>query len=468
MKFSRKQFVFKTVYANDNDAYIPEMWANEALLTLEDNLMAASLCKRDFSPTLQSFGDTVNTRRVGTFVAKRKGATDDVTEQDASAVNVPVKLNQLVHVTFLLRDAEMSYSFKDLVAEYLRPALIAEAKFVDQIVLGQYAQFLGNSVGGLGAMTKSNVNEYVVDAMTKMNINKVPEAGRNLIWTPNANGLALKNDLFVGADTSGDMGAAMRTANLGRKFGFSNFTSTLASEVTSANVTTVAGAINNAGGYAIGSTALTVDGFSAAITAGSWFTVGGHAYRVASTTGGSTPTVITSATALRAAVADNDVVTVYTPGAVNLSGGYAVGYDGEIAIDGLTSGKAPAVGQMIGFGTATDLYSIVQVTSPTATTATIVLDRPLDAAIADNAIAALGPIGTYSFGFHRDAVALVVRPLQAPPSMTGVRSSVVTYNGLSVRVTIGYDTVKTGLRVTCDFLCGVKTLDTNLGALMLG
>jgi hypothetical protein len=445
------------------------MWANEALLILEDNLMAANLCRRDFEPTVARMGDTVNTRRISTFTAKRKTNADNVTDQDAVATNVPVTLNQHVHVSFVLKDGEMSLAFKDLVTEFLKPALIAEAKLVDQVVLGQYGNFLANSVGGLAGMTKTNVSDYIVDAMTKMNVNKVPETQRNMIWSPSAHGLALKNSLFVGADTSGDMGLAMREANLGRKFGFGNYYSTLTGEVTASNVTTVSGAINNAGGYAVGVTSLTVDGFSAAISNGSWFTVGGHAYRVVSTTGGSTPTVITLASpGLRAAVANDDVVVVYTPGAVNLAAGYAAGWTKEIALDGLTSGKAPAVGQLIAFGTATDVYTVVQVTSPTATTATVLLDRPLDAAIADDDKAELGPIGTYSFGFHRDAIALVVRPLAEVPAGAGAVSKVINYKGLSVRVNITYDGLAQGLRVTVDFLCGVKTLDTNLGVVMLG
>ena len=34
-------------YANDNDAYIPERWAQEGLLLLEENSVAATLVHRD-------------------------------------------------------------------------------------------------------------------------------------------------------------------------------------------------------------------------------------------------------------------------------------------------------------------------------------------------------------------------------------------------------------------------------------
>lgn len=463
------QLQFPTVFANTIDPYIPEVWANESLMILQDNLIAANLVKRDFQPMVARMGDTVNTRAISTFVANRKVNSDNVTDQDAVATNVPVVLNQHIHVSFVLKDGEMSMSFKDLVSEFLRPALIAEGKLLDQVVIGQSANFLGKAVGGLGTMTKTNVSDYIVDAFTKANTQKIPEDGRSMIWTPSAYGLGLKNSLFVQANTSGDGGNALANADLGRKFGFSNYLSTLAAEVGTGTNTQVTGAINNAAGYAAATTALTVDGFSAAITSGSFISINGIPYRVASTTGGATPTVITiQSPGLQYAVADNDVVTVITPGAVNLSGGYAAGYTKTIALDGFGSNKLPVVGQPIAFGTATDTYTIVRVTALSATACTILLDRALDAAIADNDIAAVGPVGTYSFGFHRDAIALVCRPLAPVPTGAGAQCAVVNWNGLSVRVTMTYDGLAQGLRITVDFLCGVKTLNTDLGVVMLG
>lgn len=59
--------------------------------------------------------------------------------------------------------------------------------------------------------------------------------------------------------------------------------------------------------------------------------------------------------------------------------------------------------------------------------------------------------------FHRTAFAFVTRPLAAP--MGGVRSEVVSYNGLSIRVTYDYDQTYKKNLISLDLLCGVKTLD---------
>ena len=86
--------LFPLCYANDNDALIPELWANESLAILEENMVMANLVHRDFSPLVASYGDVVNTRRPSEFGTRRKAQSDSVQNQDASSTNVQVPLNQ--------------------------------------------------------------------------------------------------------------------------------------------------------------------------------------------------------------------------------------------------------------------------------------------------------------------------------------------------------------------------------------
>ncbi|MFA6364727.1 hypothetical protein, partial [Methanoregula sp.] len=85
-----------TGYAADagNDAFIPEMWANEGLAILESNMVMANLVYRDFEPQVQNYGDVVNTRRPGTFAISRKRDGDTLVAQEANATNVRVPLDQ--------------------------------------------------------------------------------------------------------------------------------------------------------------------------------------------------------------------------------------------------------------------------------------------------------------------------------------------------------------------------------------
>jgi hypothetical protein len=457
-------FKFYTVHANSLDALIPELWAQESLVILEENMVAGNLVHRDFENHIAAFGDIVNTRRPSEYEGKRKTPTDDITIQDSTATNVAVPLNQHVHVSFIINDEEQSKAFKDLVGMYLAPAMLAQARFIDKIVLGQVHQFLANGYGGLGSLSSSNSRARILGVRNVMNKNKAHAENRNLIWTPDGETEVLNTDLFISAEQVGDNGTALREASIGRKLGFNHFMCQNMSSVDSTIADVVTGAVNQAAGEGKGQTAITVDGFSAAIAANTWVQIGGYPYRVVSTTGGATPTVITiGSPGLLAGVADDAVVTVYDPGAVNLAAGYAAGYAKTIAFDGMTN--IPQVGQAVSFGTdpTSPVYTVIA-----ATSTTITLDRPLEAAVADDAALNVGPAGNYNFAFHRNALALVVRPLAAPLAGAGALSSVVSHNGLSMRATIAYNHMKQGHVVTLDMLCGVKVLDTDLGAVLLG
>lgn len=467
---------FVTHYANTLDAFVPEWWANESVAILVENQVAANLVHRDFEFLFANAGDIVNTRKPGEFTAKRKSVADDVTIQDASATNIAVPLDQHVHTSFLIRDGEETKSFKSLVDEYLRPATISLARFVDKMVLGQAYQFLDSSAGSLGGLTSSNAVTLISNARNVMNKNNAHMEGRHIIWTPDAETKIIQNAVFHEADKLGDDGTALREASIGRKLGFQHWMAQNMSEIAASGETLGSGKINNVGGYPAGTTALTVDAFGAdEMNAGNWVSINGIPYLVV-TINNDTPTVITlEGTGLREAVADDDDVVGYIDGnKIDLAAGYAVGFDKEIKVDN-GSGDNPLnplqVGQMVSFGDGTAgtraRYTVMEITVG-ATEDDILLDRPLEKALVDNDEVNYGPeAGGFNFAFHRNAMTLVIRPLQLPQAGTGARAANASFNGGTMRVVITYDGTKQGHLVTLDFLAGVKVLDTDLGAVVL-
>lgn len=450
-----------TFYDNDLEALIPELWANESLAILEENMVASMLVHRDFEDEVAQFGDTVNTRRPGEFKAKRKGVNDDVTIQDANSTNVAVKLDQHIHTSFLIRDGEESKAFKDLVIEYLDPAVLSIAQAVDKVVLGQFPHFLGNATGTLGDLSGANAKGRILDTRNVMNINKAHVQGRNMLWSPNGETAALNTEIFLTADKVGDEGTALREASLGRKLGFDHYMAQNMSDTSDPDVAAT-GAIDSVTGYLAGASVLAVDGFSAAIPNNSWISVGGSPLRVVSTVGGATPTSITVASpGLTVAVADDAVVTSY--GGTLANGTFPSGYSKGIAVDGFT--VPPAVGQFLTIGDSplSAKYTIIEVDG-----SEITLDRPLEVAIADDEAINIGPGGSYNLAIHKNALSLVTRPLAPPAAGAGALSAVVNFNGLAMRAVITYNGTKQGHLVTLDMLCGVKVLDENLGAVLLG
>lgn len=465
MKFFQTRIY--TSYANDLDAFIPEFWANESLVVLEENLVASNLVYRDFENTLAQFGDTVNCRRPNRFEPVRKDLTDNVTIQDATAVNVPVVLNQHVHTSFLIRDGEESKSITDLVEEYITPAVKGMARWTDRMVLGQYGQFIGNSVGLAGNLSSTTAKGYLIDARKKAQHLLWPlDEMRPMIMNEDAESQMLNTDLFIAAEHVGDDGTALRTASLGKKFGFDMLMSQQMGNIGTGN-TLKSG--TTSGTHLAGTTVFTVTGFTGVVLVGEFVSIGGWVSRITATSAtlGNT-TSITILTATPYDIATGAAVNAYVPGTVNLSAGYAVGWSKAIVVATFT--VSPQVGQMVTFTntipTATDeVYTVI---GTDVSTTSITLDRPLAVAIANTAAVNLGPAGDYSFSFLRDAMALVIRPLAAPKAGTGARSAVMSYNNLSMRATITYDGNKQGHLVTLDFLAGIKVLNASFGLVMLG
>lgn len=455
-------------FANDNDALIPELWAQEALIRLEETMVMANLVHRDFEDEIQEFGDVVNTHRPADFKVKRKNGTDPIAKQDAQSTNVQVPLNQLIQTSFILHDSDQSKSFKDLVQLYLGPAVHSVATGVDRAVAGQVHQFLSNRVGRLSEITAADAGDWALDARQTLNVNKAPMQSRYLLTNPVAETAFLKNDLFISAEKRGDDGTALEQALLGRLYGFDTFMSQNVPGVSSgAEVAT--GTVTNAlaaGGS--GSQAVTLTGYEVMVGEYALVTGNGQPTHItAATTGAGDTTAVTLSEANKYATLAGAALTVFKSCDVN--GAYAAGYSKDINVDGYAAGQAPQVGQLISFGTggSRHTYTIIEATDNGAD-CDILLDRPLEAALADNDLAFPGPYGSFNMAFHRNAIALVTRPLAVPNERFGVMSGVASHRGLGIRVTMQYDTNADGLVVKFDVLAGVKVLDDRLCSLLLG
>lgn len=453
-------------FANNNDALIPEMWAETALVELQENMVAANLVHRDFQNLVATKGDVVNAHRPADFSAVRKAKTSNITLQDATSDNIQVPLNQLWHVAFAIEDVDLSRAFKDLIPLYLQPGAKALASRIDATVNGAAWRFRANMGGNLAAAVSKT---SLLQSREKLVTNKAPIQGRFGLLPPAMATTLLGTDEFIHMEKSGST-AGLIEASLGRKFGLDLYEAQNAPTVLSTlQPATAAGALD--GAHSAGATTLTVDGFVGdKAPAGSFVNVAGddRPRRVSSSslTSGNT-TEIVLATGLRAGCSNDAVVTAYGKAVVNLTAGYAAGYEETIAYDGAGTGKAPQVGQLCAFGSAATEYTIVAVTDAGDGTGTIELDRPLVAAITNDTSIFLGPTGSYGFVGHKNALALVVRPLALPQA--GVQSAVAFDEriGAAIRVSIQYSITTQKTIVVMDVLGGIAVLDENLGVLLM-
>lgn len=68
----------------------------------------------------------------------------------------------------------------------------------------------------------------------------------------------------------------------------------------------------------------------------------------------------------------------------------------------------------------------------------------------------------HNMAFHPNAIALVTRPLKSAMQTPNVRIASLSFEGLGLRVVMGYNLDKLGTQVTIDLLYGIKVLDSLL------
>jgi hypothetical protein len=144
--------------------------------------------------------------------------------------------------------------------------------------------------------------------------NGAPSSGRSLVINTAA-GAALRT---LGQLTKANEAGNSMTLRDGELLNLHGFSVRESAQINTATAGTGASyLINEAGGYAVGSTALTLDTGTGTILAGDIITIGNHKYVVASALAANVVTI--AAPGLVAAVANNDAVTVNATSARNLA-----------------------------------------------------------------------------------------------------------------------------------------------------
>jgi hypothetical protein len=468
---------FDNDFGTNKRAWIPSVMAVKAVETLNANIVMPYLVNTDFKNEVKSKGNLVETRKVGKFTAQTKGTTDDVVIQDATAEYITVPLDQYIYTSFIIADADMSMSAFDLLANYITPAVKSLAERIDKMLLNQLWQFRASQVGKVGGPTGTDDTRTDITETGKvLSDNLVPEGGRNLVVTNEVFMRMQRIDLYVSAERVDDGGSAIIDAKVARRDGFDIYKSIHAPhpnlQAGTLITTGAAGSID--GAHVIGATAITVTTDATGVyNVGQYLTFEDDVaiYRITAVAA----TEISIDQGLRVALADDDLPTYYTEGTVDLAGhtgttSYPIGYVEQIRVDGT---QAPEVGKLTSFTTSggvarTGEYGIVDVEVVTAgTTWYIRLDRPLVEACENNDIVNYGPAGEFCFAFDQGAVTLVSRPLQVVQGGLAQSFTAVVDN-LALRVTITYEGRSTGYLCTVDMLAGVKVLDEDRGAIMLG
>lgn len=290
-------------------------FAQEALIQLEKALGIAGRVHRGYSPEPVARGDTVRIRRPSTFVAANAPAA----ASDVATDSVTISLNKWKEVKFGLTDKDLSLSAPQIISDHIRPAAVALADVMDQDLAGLYTD-----VPWKTTFTATPVLADLGGLRQVMFDNKVPLKDPAMLHA--MVGSTEELEFLKGLAASGmqprQQDPSLRDGSMGRLFGFDVFANQNIKSHTSGVSADATGAVNNAAGYAKGATVMAVDGLtiSGTFKIGDSFSIAGHTQRYVFTAdetadGGGAIAALDFAPGLEAAVADNDVVTIFLGGA---------------------------------------------------------------------------------------------------------------------------------------------------------
>lgn len=305
--------------ANTLGVYNPIFYANQALIWLHKSLGMSARVHMGFDEERRTFnkGDTINIRRPGKFTAQ----TAPSTAQDLGTETVSMTLSSHKEVKFVVSDKEYAYTGQRIIDDHIAPAAYALGDDIDQSVAALHYKIPAVCLGTTGtAAANTATTGGILKTRQLMFDGKVPlsDAPNMHFMLGGVEEASILADTTFGvarADGAGTFGTETQmTGHIGRRFGFEFFANQNRPLTAGAytNTTDNAGAINNASGYAKGSTSIAIDGLDAAAAyqKGWTITIGSYDYvttaDVTTSSGGGTFTI---SPPLQAAVADNDVVT---------------------------------------------------------------------------------------------------------------------------------------------------------------
>ena len=406
---------------NQNTFLTPDVIAREALLILEDNIVAPQVMNTSATADFAGarVGDTVRIRRPAFFGVDdySRGSNDgDIRIQNAVENSIDLKIEKQFDVSFEVSSKELSMSVDEFNERMLRPAMSAIAQKIDTYALTKLkglGGFLGPSDSGAPAgLTAPNTLGEVAAIVEKMNIQRIPMTGRKFIVSPVMQSALYGITEFVRADIRGSATSPVEEASLGRFMGLDTMmsqnlpTHTVGTILSTANAD-VACAVQ--GDKTEGTSSLTIDAGSLSGTVAAGDTVS-----IAYADGVTRDHVITAA----ATAAANAVAITINPGLYGID---------AAAVNGGT----PVV-------------------------------------VSDNAVATIRGVSgavddtTVGAAFHPDAFQLVFVP-QPNPMGPGTNSATVNYKGMSLRVLQSYDHLKKRDLISVDCLVGAAAVDGRLG-----
>ena len=194
--------------------FIPEIWANTALLALKNRIVLANFVTRDTDIAPFTQGDILHIPVPGTFVANNKVANTNVTLQVPTDSNIDVTLNKHKEVSFLVEDVVRAQANQDVMSRYVRNAVTPLAEAIEADLFALYAG-LSQSVGTSGTDLTPAVFRAALQKMMAANTDVTELAA----VVSAKDYIALLGDSSLATYFANTNPQAIREAQIGRVYG---------------------------------------------------------------------------------------------------------------------------------------------------------------------------------------------------------------------------------------------------------
>lgn len=395
--------------ASSNVMITPSIIAAEALMALENNVIAGAHVHRQYVKEFVKKGGTVNIRKPNKFRATKAQARSNTNLAES---NTSIEVATQAHVSWAFSSVDLTLTVEDYVKRYIEPAAIALANQIDVDVLSLYDD-INNQVGTPG--TTPATFAALGAAGQRLDEEACPQDSRVIILDPAANWSMA--DALKGTFDPGLAKDTIRKGLLGRIANFNIYIDqNIQTHTTGTHTTSSTPLVNGASQTG---TSLVTDGWQVStdiLKAGDVFTIA-DVYAVNPVSGATSSSLrqFVSTTDVSSDGSGDATITI-TPGIVT-SGAYQT-------VSGSPAGSA--VITMVGVE---------------------------DTGYAQN------------LAFHPNAFALVTVPIEMPANVWGQR---YTKNGFSIRVIKQYDIDADEEIIRLDVLYGVKTIYPELACRITG
>lgn len=203
--------------------FIPTIWSARLLAHLDNAHVATQFVNRDYEGEIKNAGDTVKINQVGAISVKDYTKNSDMDEPEAlSLADQSLVIDQAKYFNFQVDDVDTVQAKAPLMDEAMNRAAYGLAEVSDKFLFSTMATAANNNSGTTGtpvALTAENIYSEIVKLKIMLDKKNVPTEGRRLAIPPEAHGLLLLDQRFVGTGGA-NAEEQLKNGKVGRTAGF--------------------------------------------------------------------------------------------------------------------------------------------------------------------------------------------------------------------------------------------------------